>query len=198
MKLAVPLLGAIFAVAALGLPLTRLWWRSGLLGFVGHRSKDPLARAIGLGFGGLVAVWGVYAAAVGVFGPDALGVWAVPPALQGLGVGAVAVGLAIVVTAQAQMGLSWRIGIDDRPTALVEHGLYRWSRNPIYTGVLFFVAGMLLAAPGWIAAGLTGLVVAAIAVQVRLEERHLLAVHGETFRSYARRVGRFVPGLGRL
>jgi hypothetical protein len=38
-----------------------------------------------------------------------------------------AAGLALVVAAQAQMGASWRIGIDDRPTALRTGGVFALS-----------------------------------------------------------------------
>jgi protein-S-isoprenylcysteine O-methyltransferase Ste14 len=38
-----------------------------------------------------------------------------------------------------------------------------------------------------------------IQIQVRLvEEPSLLRVHGEDYRRYAARTGRFVPGIGRL
>ena len=36
-------------------------------------------------------------------------------------------------------------------------------------------------------------------MQVRaVEEPHLLATHGRAYADYAARVGRFVPGIGRL
>jgi len=34
--------------------------------------------------------------------------------------------------------------------------------------------------------------------QVRLEERHLVALHGDAYLRYASRTGRFLPGVGRL
>jgi protein-S-isoprenylcysteine O-methyltransferase Ste14 len=56
-----------------------------------------------------------------------------------------------------------------------------------------------LLVPSWVAiAGLAGLVVA-LELQVRVvEEPYLLRTHGARYADYARRVGRFAPGVGRL
>jgi protein-S-isoprenylcysteine O-methyltransferase Ste14 len=95
------------------------------------------------------------------------------------------------------MGRSFRVGIDDRPTALVTTGVFRYVRNPIFSGLVISLSGFVLLTPSpwslivllWIA----GL----ISVQVRFEEAHLLSMHGEPYALYAGRVGRFVPGIGR-
>lgn len=108
-------------------------------------------------------------------------------------------GIAVLVTAQLQLGSSWRIGIDAaaRP-GLVARGLYRWSRNPIFAGLLVFLFGYLLLLPTWpsllLAAGAT----VGVNAQVRAEERWLLSAYGDAYVRYAARVGRFVPWLGRL
>jgi protein-S-isoprenylcysteine O-methyltransferase Ste14 len=57
---------------------------------------------------------------------------------------------------------------------------------------------MVLAAPSLSTAAGAVAVGAAVSAQARLEERHLLRVHGEAYRAYAARVGRFVPWMGRL
>ena len=58
--------------------------------------------------------------------------------------------------------------------------------------------GVMLAIP-CAASLLLGVAAAiAIAVHTRLEERHLLALHGDAYRAYAAGVGRFLPGIGRL
>ncbi len=107
--------------------------------------------------------------------------------------------LCVMLAAQLQLGVSWRIGIEHgaRP-GLVTHGLYRWSRNPIFVGLLLFLAGHALSAPTW----LSLLVLAAMAVGIRLqvaaEERYLRSSYGRAFAEYAARVGRFLPGLGKL
>jgi protein-S-isoprenylcysteine O-methyltransferase Ste14 len=194
----VPVSVLIFVLAALVWPLVRLYTRTGTLGFVGHRGTELAHRLTGAAFVASVAGGAAYALGVAAFGADRMGSWPVPIAVFAGGVVLMAVGLGIIVAAQSQMGGSWRIGIDDRPTDLVEHGLYAWTRNPIYTGVLVWITGLLLAAPG------IPLIVAAIVVtgvvslQARLEEAHLLRLHGDRYRRYASRVGRFLPGIGRL
>ena len=102
--------------------------------------------------------------------------------------------------AQLQMGRSWRVGVDpEEHTDLVERGLYRWIRNPIYTAMLTFTVGLLLLLPNWAALLAFALLLLGLELHVRLvEEPHLLAQHGESYRRYAARVGRFLPGLGRL
>jgi protein-S-isoprenylcysteine O-methyltransferase Ste14 len=37
-----------------------------------------------------------------------------------------------------------------------------------------------------------------VSLQVRLEERNLLRIHGKAYLAYAARVGRFLPWVGRL
>jgi len=107
-------------------------------------------------------------------------------------------GLVLTLVAQAQMGDSWRIGIDDRPTQLVTSGLFAFSRNPIFSGMFLTLAGVALISPAaWtLIGGAVALVV--VSLQVRFEERNMAEIHGNTYMSYASRVGRFLPWLGRL
>ena len=37
-----------------------------------------------------------------------------------------------------------------------------------------------------------------VSIQARLEEAHLIRLHGAAYRAFAARVGRFLPGVGRL
>jgi len=66
------------------------------------------------------------------------------------------------------------------------------------TGMLISMFGGLLIAPAAWSAVVFVLAVVLIAVQVRLEEQHLLTMHGAAYAAYAARVGRFVPWVGRL
>lgn len=104
------------------------------------------------------------------------------------------------VTAQHTMGTSWRLGVDQQDTTrLVTAGVFATVRNPIFTTMITAVVGLTLLNPNPIALlGLAALVTA-IEIQVRaVEEPYLLRTHGQSYRDYASRVGRFLPRAGRL
>ena len=72
-------------------------------------------------------------------------------------------------------------------------------RNPIYTFMVIAWLGFALLVPTWLSLASIPVGVVAFEVQVRLvEEPHLLRAHREAYREWASRVGRFVPGLGRI
>jgi len=98
------------------------------------------------------------------------------------------------------MGASWRIGVDESErTDLVTGGPFAIVRNPIYSGVIPLVLGLMLLAPNPVTIAAFAALVAAFEIQVRLvEEPHLLRAHPDAYRDYASRVGRFVPGVGLL
>jgi protein-S-isoprenylcysteine O-methyltransferase Ste14 len=111
-----------------------------------------------------------------------------------------ATGIAGTFAAQMAMGASWRIGVDPgERTELVTGGVFAFCRNPIYTFMLTAWIGFALLVPTWLMAFAGVLLIVGIEIQVRLvEERHLVATQGDAYRSYARRIGRFLPGLGRI
>lgn len=80
---------------------------------------------------------------------------------------------------------------------LVTSGVYGFVRNPIYTGLMTGGLGlMLFGASVWHIVAWLALVVL-LSVKTRWEERMLVAQHPD-YREYGSRVGRFVPGVGRL
>jgi protein-S-isoprenylcysteine O-methyltransferase Ste14 len=126
-----------------------------------------------------------------------LGIVRSPGWTEWLGAVLVAAGAALEIAGQATMGRSFRVGIDDRPTELVTTGVFRQVRNPIFTGLLIALSGFVLLTPSpWSFMALLW-IGGLIAVQVRLEEAHLLRMHGEPYAIYAGRVGRFLPGVGK-
>jgi len=109
-------------------------------------------------------------------------------------------GTIATLLAQHAMGTSWRIGVDAAErTALVTDGPFALVRNPIFAAMLPTSLGIVLLVPNVVA--LVGFValVAALQIQTRaVEEPYLVATHGAAYRDYAARVGRFLPGVGRL
>lgn len=71
-------------------------------------------------------------------------------------------------------------------------------RNPVFTAMAATGIGLALIVPTVIAVGGALLLLVALQLQVRVvEEPYLLAIHGEVYRSYAARTGRFVPASAR-
>jgi protein-S-isoprenylcysteine O-methyltransferase Ste14 len=190
----VVLVAGFFAVA-LALPVVRHRLRTGESGVVVQRAADPFQRFVGLAFAGTLAQVGGVVVARAVFGPAALGEVPVPAAVPALGWALAAVGLGLVVLAQATMGRSWRIGIDDRPTDLVAHGVYRWIRHPIYTGLGLLAVALVAIAPSPWTVLTVPLVAWQLGLQSRLEDLHLARLHGPAFDRWAARTGRFFPQL---
>lgn len=186
------LLQLAFLASAFGWRTFRQWRETGDTGFrISRRSpvKDRVASLLMVGGGAL----GVLGTARAPRRPRSGGVPVLGTALM---VG----GVVATLRAQVDMGRSWRIGVDAAETTdLVTEGLFQWSRNPIFTGMAAVACGTVLAVPGVATAAGAALLLAGVEAQVRLvEEPYLLRTHGEGYRDYATRTGRFLPGLGRL
>ncbi len=110
-------------------------------------------------------------------------------------VGAAIMFLSIVLTfiAQAQMSKSWRLGIDEQTkTELVTKGLFQYSRNPIYLGMVLALLGVFFIAPT--AATCLTLVLGYVLmqIQIRLEEEFLTKLHGQQFLDFKKKVRRWI------
>jgi protein-S-isoprenylcysteine O-methyltransferase Ste14 len=197
-RVALPLLLLVFAGVLLVWPVVRLRRSSGVQAVTLHRETTPGNRFMGLVFLAIVAGVGALVARFALLGPDAVGVWGAPRSVVVAGLLLCTLAVVVIAIAQRQMGESFRIGIDDAKTALVSRGLFRRVRNPIYSGLLGMLLGVTLVIPCAASVLLGAAAAIAIAIHTRLEERHLLALHGDAYRAYAAAVGRFVPGIGRL
>ena len=190
----------VFLAIAFGWRSWLQWRRTGDLGFRGlSRSASAVERVAELGFAVVIVAFGVLpiGSLLGLVPPIT---WLDRPVAHALGALLVAAGTAITVLAQLHMGESWRIGVDSTEvTALVRSGLFTRVRNPIYTGMLCAALGFVLLTPSQLAVATWLLMAAAIELQVRVvEEPYLLRTHGQAYEDWARAVGRFVPGVGRM
>ncbi len=187
-----------YLLIALVWPTWRTWRRTRVFPVVFHREAETAQRVLGALLGLFLAALAAWSVLCAWLEPGRLGILPLATEWHAVGWLLFLGGLVLTLVAQAQMGASWRIGIDDRPTQLVTGGLFALSRNPIFSGMFLTLAGVVLISPAaWtLIGGAVDLVVDSL--QVRLEERNLAAVHGSTYIGYASRVGRFVPWLGRL
>jgi protein-S-isoprenylcysteine O-methyltransferase Ste14 len=106
-------------------------------------------------------------------------------------------GAVVVIVAQVQMGRAWRVGVraGDAPL-FVRHGLFRFSRNPIFVGMAMIGLGIAVTCWTWWSWAALAVFVIACSVQVNIEEGHLESSFGEDYRSYRKQVPRWL-GLGR-
>ena len=99
--------------------------------------------------------------------------------LRAAGVILLLTSIAWTVVPQAQMGESWRIGIDEeRRTPLVRKGVFGLSRTPIFLGMMLTLSGLFLVIPNAVTLAVLALGVVLIQIQVRLEEEFLSRTHG--------------------
>jgi len=112
--------------------------------------------------------------------------------LRWLGISLLLLSLVWTVVAQAQMGESWRIGIDQKHrTNLVQRGVFSLSRNPIFLGMMVTLFGLFLVIPNALTLLTLALGVVLIQIQVRLEEEFLAKSHGDEYTEYRRRIRRW-------
>ncbi len=99
----------------------------------------------------------------------------------------------VIVFAQVQMGTAWRIGIDvEQKSKLVTHGIFRYSRNPIFLGIRLCFFGLFLILPNAFTLLLWVLEDVMIQVQVLLEEAYLAETFGASYVDYMGRVRRWI------
>ena len=109
-----------------------------------------------------------------------------------------AVGTILAVLGAARLGPALTASPIPRENAeLATNGVFGLVRNPIYTGLMIGGLGIaLFGASAWHIVFWVALVVL-LAAKARWEERMLVAEHSD-YASDGARVGRFVPGVGRL
>jgi protein-S-isoprenylcysteine O-methyltransferase Ste14 len=99
----------------------------------------------------------------------------------------------IIVLLHRGMGTAWRSGVDPvGPPRLMTSGAFSVSRNPMFLSVQAAQIGLFLSLPTLFTLICLIVGIAAIQVQVTLEERHLEAHCGEVYRAYKKRVPRWL------
>lgn len=113
--------------------------------------------------------------------------------IQYIGLGLLVLALIWTIIAQGHMKNSWRIGIDtETKTQLITTGLFQYSRNPIFFGMIISLLGLFLITPNAITAMFLVVGFILIQIQIRLEEEFLASQHKENYLVYQQKVRRFI------
>ena len=186
---------ALFMSVAVGWRVYRVWRLSGVNALTTYRADgvyglvSTLFRLVFAGIGAVTFV-NLLPGLAAYLTPIP---WLDLPVLQLIGWLILTVSFFIVVVAQMQMGGAWRIGVDsNQRQQLITHGIFRYSRNPIFLGMLVMLVGLLLLLPTAVTLTATVLGVVLIHVQVRLEEAFLTEKYGEDYRKYQMSVRRWI------
>ncbi len=108
----------------------------------------------------------------------------------------IAIGACIAAVSQVHMGASWRVGTAEGKTgALVDDGPFAISRNPVFVGQIILFIGLFAVFPDIVQFGLTAAIILAAHLQVKIEERVLIASLGEPYQAYMARVNRWIGTL---
>ena len=108
----------------------------------------------------------------------------------------IAIGVMIMATSLAWLGLRRTHGLD--PAGLIQSGPYRLTRNPQLMGFGLSMIGFALLWPS--PHMFVSLLLLAVLSQlmVKTEEEHLIKRHGEEYRAYCQRTPRYIrlpPGI---
>jgi len=81
---------------------------------------------------------------------------------------------------------------------LITKGLYEINRHPIYTGFLLGSIGIMMGNPSIESLVAGGLVFTTAEITTRMEEKKLLKLYGDDFKSYKNKVSKWIPYLNHL
>lgn len=195
LQIFLPVYETLFLVIALFWRTYQVWRKTGVNAYRLGREDNIygfMANLFRLTVVGSVLVIAVYSFVQPLYPYLAPISWLEIPFVTGLGVAACIIALGWVVMAQSQMGASWRIGIDkEHETDLITHGLFQYSRNPIFLGMRINLAGFFFILPNALTLAIWLVGDVAIQAQVYLEEEHLKRLHGPKYDIYSQEVRRW-------
>jgi protein-S-isoprenylcysteine O-methyltransferase Ste14 len=117
--------------------------------------------------------------------------------LRGLAAAVAATCLLLTFKCWARMGSDWRMDVSvEKPTNLITDGLFRHIRHPIYAFSMLLMLCSAVIVPTVPMAMVAAIHIVLMNLKARNEERHLLHAHGDAYRRYLQRTGRFFPRPG--
>ena len=186
----------LFLLVAVGWRVYRVWRLSGVNALTQYHTEgvhglaSNVFRAVFAGMALVLLINALFVSARPYLVPIA---WLERSFLHLFGWGLLLSAFGVVIIAQVQMGSAWRIGIDvGQKSKLVTHGIFRYSRNPIFLGMRFAFLGLFLLLPTAFTLLLWVLGDVMMQIQVRLEEDYLTETFGDAYVTYQQNVRRWI------
>jgi protein-S-isoprenylcysteine O-methyltransferase Ste14 len=102
----------------------------------------------------------------------------------------------MILSAHLSLGEFWSGDLGTRSRhQVVESGLYRWIRHPLYTSFVLIPVGLFLMTGDWLVALWTLAYALAVAGRAWKEEEMMLGRLGQSYALYMQSTGRFLPRL---
>jgi protein-S-isoprenylcysteine O-methyltransferase Ste14 len=188
----------LFLVMAVSTGLRLAWLRHEGVHAFAVRWSDDAHGFLNRAFIGLFVALFVFSVAfavrpdlVHIFGPVE---WMVTPFIAWPGAFVAICGALLTILSQFEMGRSWRLGVREGDRSdLVIDGLYSFSRNPIYVGLMTTMVGIFLVVPNAVTFALVVAGWLTVSAQIRLEEEFLVGLHGAEYEAYKARTRRWLP-----
>jgi protein-S-isoprenylcysteine O-methyltransferase Ste14 len=113
------------------------------------------------------------------------------------GIVCLAASLWLFARSHADLGTNWSITLEVREEhQLITNGIYRRIRHPMYSALLLYSLGQVLAVPNWIAGPSYGVaMLLLVALRLGPEERMMLEEFGPDYEEYRLRTRRLIPGV---
>lgn len=158
-----------------------------------HRERVRERVLLSISFTGLFVVPVVYVTT----GAPKFADYRFDPLMGWLGTMVFALSLLLFYRTHRDLGRFWSVTLEIREShRLITTGVYRYVRHPMYSAFFLWAIAQALLLPNWIAgpAGLLGFGTL-FCFRIGREERMMAERFGETYRTYALRTKRVVPGV---
>jgi len=111
-----------------------------------------------------------------------------------IGLALVFIGLTIMLIGQITLWRNYSSGVIIREDhQLITHGIYGFTRNPIYLGLIMGVTGLPVYAGSLYGFLISLVLIPIILNRIRLEERLLIDQFGDAYRTYKKHTRRLIP-----
>ena len=106
----------------------------------------------------------------------------------------VVTGLVVMALYIFNTGLRWLI-IHDKEQKLVQNGIHRYVRHPLYSGTFLLIWGLWLVFPSWGLLIMNIIITIYTLIAIRFEEQKLVSEFGETYINYKKTTPMIMPRL---